>query len=152
MKRFLSVFLVCILIVPFAIAEDVDLSGLSFEELKILQTRISKEMTNRPEWKSVPVPPGFYQVGVDIPAGDWCITCGDSEYSYVKVECGENPNDTKTRIATKGWQFGKIIYKEGAGEGVNPESLNVTLIEGHYIAIDYGQAVFSPQERVDLGF
>jgi hypothetical protein len=152
MKRIIIITLALVLFIVPALAET-DLSGMTFDELRELQTRITKELTNRPEWKSVPVPPGIYKVGVDIPAGEWAITCGESMFYYVNVECGEKTNETGTRIKPgNGWQFSTMICQPGTGEGKNPESLTVILTEGQYIYIQYGQAVFSTPERVDLGF
>ena len=98
MKRFLCVLLVFLMITP-VLAEGIDLASLSFEELRILQTRISQEMTTRPEWKEVPVPPGLYQIGVDIPAGDWCITCDDSCFeTHIDYGSGALINGTSAFI------------------------------------------------------
>ena len=152
MKKIICI-IICLLIPVCVVAESVDLSSLSFDDLRVLQTRISKELITRPEWKSVPVPPGMYLVGRDIPAGEWTITCGDSMFNYVSVECGYETNETGTRIkAGKGRQFGELICQPGTSEGKNPESITVVFSEGQYIRIEYGQAVFSIPERVDLGF
>ena len=78
MKKFVVMLLACLMIASCACADEIDLSSLSFDELRELQTKISKELTSRPEWKEVPVPPGLYKVGEDIPAGDWCIKCGNA--------------------------------------------------------------------------
>ena len=153
MKQFLPIMIVVFLIFSSAVAEDVDLSELSFDELRILQTQISQELTTRPEWKSVPVPAGFYQVGIDIPAGNWRITCGSSKYYFISVECGEFANESKTRIASgRGWQFSEMICQEGKGEGTSPEYLDVSLVDGYYLRIEHGQAIFSTPERIELGF
>ena len=152
MKRIVIFMLVLLLITVSAFAET-DLSQLSFDELRELQTKISKELITRPEWKSVPVPPGMYLVGVDIPAGEWTITCGESMYFYVSIECGTETNETGTRIKSgRTWQFSDMICQSGKGEGKHPESITVNFLEGQYIRIEYGQAVFSTPERVDLGF
>ena len=151
MKRFFALLFVLILVVSCAVADDIDLSSLSFDELRQLQTDISKELIKRPEWKSVPVPPGIYQIGVDIPAGEWSLTCGKTEYGYVSVRCGSKTNETKTGIAMP-WTMGEMIYQKGAGKGVNIENMNAFLPDGYYITIEYGELVFSTPERVNLGF
>ena len=150
MKRLIVLIIALVLFTLPALAE-IDLSALSFDELRQLQTEISKELTTRPEWKSVPVPPGLYKVGLDIPAGEWSITCGESMYYYVKIECGTELNETRTNIKMP-FLFMEMICQPGTSEGKNPESITAVLSDGQYIHIDYGQAVFSPPERVDLGF
>ena len=152
MKRIICI-VICLMIPVCVVAESIDLSSLSFDELRILQTRISKELTTRTEWKSVPVPPGMYLVGRDIPAGEWTITCGDANYSYVSVECGRETDETGTKIKTGfPWLFSEMIFQKGKGKGINSESLTVNFTDGQYVHIKYGQAIFSIPEYVDLGF
>ena len=152
MKRIIILTLALIIAAVPALA-DIDLSGLSFDELRELQARISQELTTRPEWKSVPVPPGIYRVGVEIPAGMWTITAGDSSSNFISVECGARTNETGTSIrAGQGWQFRETICQPGTGEGKHPESITVTLTDGLYVTVEHGQAIFSTPEAIDLGF
>ena len=148
MKRIICI-VICLLLPVCVVAESIDLSSLSFDELRILQTRISKELTTRPEWKSVPVPPGMYLVGRDIPAGEWTITCGEAEFDYIRIVCGTKTNESKTQIYNPK-EFEKLIYKNS--NGMELEKLTVVLSDGLYIVIQHGQAVFSTPEYVDLGF
>lgn len=152
MKRIIIIIAALVMFIVPACAE-INLSDLSFDELRELQTQISKELTTRPEWKSVPVPPGFYKIGRDIPAGEWTITCGESSYDFISIECGANANESGTRVKPgKGWEFGVMVSKPGKGQGKSQESLTVNLLDGYYIRIEYGQAIFSTPERIDLGF
>ena len=73
MKRFLVITLALLLLLPCAVAE-VDLSALSFEELRELSHQLSAEIMARPEWKETQVPAGEWVVGEDIPAGSYSIT------------------------------------------------------------------------------
>ena len=76
MKKFLAVSLVLSLIlIPFALAEIIDLSSLSFEELDALRDQCQYEMMKRDDWQEVTVPQGVYRVGVHIPAGTWTVRC-----------------------------------------------------------------------------
>lgn len=148
MKKIICI-IICLIIPVCVIAENVDISSLSFDELRDLQTRISRELITRPEWKSVPVPPGMYLVGRDIPAGEWTITCGEAEYDYIRIVCGTKTNESKTAIYNPK-EFEKMIYKNS--NGTELEKLTVVLYEGLYIIIHHGQAIFSTPEYVDLGF
>ena len=149
MKKLLTVVLMLCLL-PWALAEDIDLSGLSFEELRALQNRIAEEMVTRPEWKEVAVPVGVYEIGVDIPAGDWCLRAGMVEKEYVNVMYSRTINETRTGIGA--WIFNENIYPEGCGDGIKREYLNCTLIEGHFLQVKRGWVIFTPQVRVGLGF
>lgn len=148
MKRFLCILLICLMITP-ALAESIDLSAMSFDELRTLQTSISKELVTRPEWKSIPVPAGFYQVGVDIPAGKWCLKCGKSTYGYVSVRYGKHLNAAQNELEMP-WDASEMISENG--EGQNPESWDITLSEGYWLQIQYGQVIFTTPEKIDLGF
>lgn len=149
MKKLLAVLLVLCLL-PWVYAEDIDLSGLSFEELRALQNRIAEEIVSRPEWKMVSVPPGIYKIGVDIPAGDWCIKCGKSEYGFVSLIYNDEINEAGTKVETLRNEFYGMIYENG--DDKHMEFLNVKLIAGYYLQIDLGQAIFTPPVRIDLGF
>ena len=149
MKRFLVLLLVALLILPATLAEDIDLKKLSFDELRILQTRVSKEIVKRPEWKEVTVPAGLYQVGVDIPAGEWCLKCGKTSYGYVNISYGEGTNESGTKVCFP-CEFMGMIYEKS--DGTNPDFRNIKLKEGYYIEIEYGSVKFTTPEKVDLGF
>ena len=149
MKKFIAILLACLMVIPAACADGIDLSSLSFDELRTLQAKISQELTTRPEWKEVPVPPGFYQVGVDIPAGRWCLKCGNSSLGYVSVRYGENINESGTGLKMP-WFFGDMICQKG--DGTHLEFVNITLTEGCYLLVEYGQVIFTTPEKTDLGF
>ena len=150
MKRLLCVLLILCAVPVFVFAEDIDLSALSFDELRTLQTRISNELTTRPEWKNVTVPEGFYTIGVDIPAGKWEIRCGEkSEYGYVSINYGNSVNSSGASL-TFPYDWIGLLYRDG--EEYKMEKVVLDLKEGYYIEIQYGQAVFTIPEKVDLGF
>lgn len=150
MKRFVCMIMVLFVLPVCAFSDEIDLSTLSFDELRTLQTRISHELTTRQEWKNVPVPEGFYEVGVDIPAGKWEIKCGEkSSFGYVSVQYGNNVTDSGAMLLMP-MEWTGLIYKDG--QGMNRESLVLNLQEGYFIEIKMGQAVFSIPEKIDLGF
>ena len=75
MKRFFSALLVITLLlgVSSAIADGIDLSQLSIDELVALKDKINLAIWNSQEWQEVKVPQGVWKVGEDIPAGHWSI-------------------------------------------------------------------------------
>jgi hypothetical protein len=151
MKRIIIVILLAVLLVPAAAEEDIDLSGLSFDELAALRDRCQLEMFQREEWQEVTVPQGLWEVGVHIPAGTWVIRCADI-----------NRNDYLLRKCCIKWGTGRPDEKikwpngyNGSVEIYNPNSIEysgqvteyvVTLKTGDFIHIhpQYNQAVFSP--------
>lgn len=148
MKRFFTLLLAGLMIVPFALADSIDLSVLSFDELRELQTNISKELITRPEWKEVYVPAGLYKVGVDIPAGDWCLKYGSGEEDLVFIDYGKSTNESGTSVEDVEW-FGNI-YKEATDSQIDHK--NVKMIDGYYLAVYRGSVMFTIPESADLGF
>lgn len=73
MKRFISLLFALVLTVSVAAAE-IDLSGMSYAELILLQRNLVAEIMSRPEWKEVTVPAGTWNIGTDIPAGYYSIS------------------------------------------------------------------------------
>ncbi|MBO7711093.1 MAG: hypothetical protein J6S83_11535 [Lachnospiraceae bacterium] len=114
MKKLLTVILILALAMPtLALADLPDISGLTLDELIELKDRINSAIWSADNWKEVEVPPGLWQVGIDIPAGHWKIRLA-SDHAYAYVWYFEEPNEfgkpfatlTKydnTAISTKDW-------------------------------------------------
>ena len=72
MKKIFSLLLVFVILsMPAALAEEIDLSKFSYQELQALYRKVRIEMIQRPEWKDVIVHQGIYVIGKDIPEGDY---------------------------------------------------------------------------------
>lgn len=70
MKKILAMILVLALLIPAAsVADGIDLSVLSYDQLIELNHQLVREIMARPEWKEVRIPAGQWKVGEDIPAG-----------------------------------------------------------------------------------
>ena len=160
MKKLFALVLTLLLLMPVAFAEDIDLSGLSFEELAALRDRIQYEMMTRDEWQEVTVPHGVWEVGVDIPAGTWTIRCTPNTagiLGYAHVLIGSKLNSTKTDVDFE-WGDTELMLKDPAttNEYVTfAETATVTLTEGQYLFIDYsrGSLIFTPYTgKPSLGF
>ena len=97
MKRFLALFLACLLILPATLAEDIDLSSMTYDELVKLQKKVSKEMAGRPEQQGYNFPAGVYYSGCGVPDGLYILTSsygGGAAYIYKSYEAflnGEEP-------------------------------------------------------------
>ena len=68
MKRIIcwTITLMILFAVPCSCAEDIDLSGMSIDELVELKDRINLAIWNSQEWEEVTVPQGEWIVGEDI--------------------------------------------------------------------------------------
>lgn len=157
MKKLISVFLILCMIpcICFASsptkASEIDLSGLSFVELSSLRDRILKEMWESYEWQEVTVQQGIYTVGVEIPAGEWDITCYDngdraSNNILTMISYGfDKDGDGKPNTSSGGYAS---VYKKNHlyFEKGSLTVYKVSLQEGMLVEIDelFLPAVFTP--------
>lgn len=164
MKRILVTLLTCmiLLLTGIALAEGIDLSGLTYEELVALKDQINLAIWNSSEWQEVTVPQGVWKVGEDIPAGTWTVRCADTARdSYMMNECdlswGEQLSENGQSIAWKG-RYDLVTLYNPNNEHYNEGELTeytFTVQEGDYIIIDnsYNCAVFIPYAgKPSLGF
>lgn len=86
MKKLCALILALILFSSAALAESIDLSGMSFDELLDLQARVNDALWAADGWKHVKIPAGYYEVGVEIPAGRWTISPADSSIFFAFYE------------------------------------------------------------------
>lgn len=146
MKKFLA-FLLAFLMISPVIAEEIDLSGLSYAELVALKNRINLAMWQSEEWQEVTVPQGTWKVGEDIPAGHWTVKCADGA-RWIYVSWGERLQDNGEDISYYGRNStGNSIYNPSNNtfDPVNDVSeYSFEVRDGDYIQIKYGAAVFMP--------
>ena len=144
MKKLLALVLslaLCLVGVA-ALAQDIDLSAMSFDELVTLRDQITTEITSRTEWKEVTVPPGMYEIGVDIPEGYWMITIEDG---VATIQYGSTPNESKTEIEYSGRTFNEVI-------GKNDPGYSIDMKDGNFVYIGREPVIFTPYIRPSLGF
>ena len=104
----------------FSIAHAADLSTLTFDELMALREQCQLEIMKRPEWKEVKVPQGIWEIGVDIPEGNYTIILNDNNSGNIWL-WGKAKGDYKsnggllvnTSLTSKQPQIGKLILKNG---------------------------------------
>lgn len=153
MKKAISLLCVFALILALAVPAlaDVDLSGLSFEELVALKSQIDLEIFARPEWQSVEVPQGLYLVGRDIPAGKWTVKSLPSSWTDVSV--GQSFADGGMKL-TYPYKINETVYGPSGlyyTDGKRTE-LTIEVVDGDYVQVDLGTAIFEPFHGVSLGF
>ena len=149
MKRLSVILLVVSLLFSSAYAADVDLSALSFADLLSLQKQISIELTTRPEWKEVSVPPGIYDIGVDIPAGEWCIKCSPTSKDVI-VKYGSKLKPTGVEIEPFSISLLEFLYSDP--DETEKGFINANLSDNHYLQITNGTVIFTAPQRPTLGF
>lgn len=85
MKRFLGVLLTMLMLAVPAIAEELDLSAMSTDELIVLRDQVTSELKNRSVFDADEINEGVYVTGRDIKSGTYEFTCtsireGSNEY------------------------------------------------------------------------
>ena len=153
MKKIFALLLALFLLPAFSLADIPDISGLSYDELVQLNNQINLAMWNSEEWQEVTVPPGTYQIGVDIPAGHWTIKPG-IDHGYFAVWYFEKPNEFNKPFAT----FTKYDYTQLATEdwnAFNEEYIHFCdydMIDGWYFYTEK-TVIFTPYTgKPGLGF
>ena len=153
MKRIVALVLVLLSLVSVAFAE-VDLSGMTYDELVALKDKINLSMWNSQEWQEVEIPKGVWVVGQDIPAGKWTIKAASG--ITASVYWGETLDEAGTSISYKSrvYESEYLIsqtyryYEKGDATEVAWE-----LKEGQYFIVDSGIALFTPYSgKPSLGF
>jgi len=149
MKRFILAVLAIML--TLSAAADVDLSGLTFEELAELRDRAQMEMMARGEWQEVTVPAGVWEIGKDIPAGHWVIR--PIPDTYILVTYCDRLDEFGKGVGTgwRGWH--DTLTSRTKGMTVNePREADLEMVEGMYF-INSGACIFTPYTgKPDLGF
>ena len=153
MRRILS-FALCLLIILSLSATsfaEIDLSGMSFDELVALKDKINLAIWNCQEWQEVDVPQGVWKVGEDIPAGKWTITAKPK--SSVMVSIGDNTVYDGTTVAAFVFEAIYAPDHDSFDENKNMTSWTVELEDGQYVGIENGISVFAPfSGKPSLGF
>ena len=144
MKRIsISIVFLLLLIPAFAFAE-VDLSGMSYDDLVSLSKQVGMAIMQSEEFDSVTVPKGIWEVGVDIPEGTWIITPANQMcmIAYGK-SIDESGNDMSQYDSGNS---GADLYNSN-------DSWRLTAKSGNYICVKIGPAVFtSDTGSTGLGF
>ena len=151
MKKLIVLIIALVLLCSSALA-DIDLSGMSYDELVSLRDQINLAIWNCQEWQEVTVPEGTYEVGKDIPAGHWTIKETNNQYLYLYYFDSLNP-DTKS-LGRNSQYFNAELRQSGVdsfGHIVLSET-DIDMKDGWYFKCS-GPVVFTPYTgKPDLGF
>lgn len=153
MKRILSA-VICLLMLatlPVIGCADVDLSGMTYDELVALKDKINLAIWNSDEWQEVEVPQGVWEVGADIPAGKWTIKPRES--ADTKVVLGDKLEDGGTDVNTKAWARIRSESYRSFDPNSDITEWTIELENGYYVKIESGYAIFTPYSgKPSLGF
>lgn len=144
MKRIAVSILFILLMIPVFSLADVDLTGMSYDELVSLSKKVGMAIMQSEDFDSVTVPMGLWEVGVDIPEGTWIITPAKRMcmivYGSTLDESGNDMN-----MFDRGNAYADLDDES--------ESWRVNAKNGNYFLVKYNDAVFtSDTGSTGLGF
>ena len=154
MKRFICFFLLLIALPSFSLSDLPDLSGLSYDELVQLRDQINLAIWNSQEWQEVTVPPGVYEIGVDIPSGHWSICpvegCGPD---YVIYASGIKDQGHDVDILAGDYLMECVCDPSATYYSAEYKtSTDIVMESGHFVRLDCSM-IFTPYfGKPDLGF
>lgn len=142
MKKIAVVVALAFSMLPSFVLADVDLSGMSYDELINLSKEVGLAIMSNDDFDSVEVPMGLWEVGVDIPEGTWIIT---SQKDFTSVIYGstldESGNDMN--MFSKGNTYADID---------KGETWRIKATNGNYICVKYNSVKFTSDTGSSLGF
>ncbi len=149
-KRLATIMVVVMLMAVNTALAEIDLSGMTYDELVALKDRINLAMWECEEWQEVTVPQGIYEVGVDIPAGHWTLKTPDGVYSMVLY--GRDTDGNQITHTEMMWELRSPSHKYYE-EGQSQISAEVTFAEKMYVQVAGGECIFAQYTgKPDLGF
>ena len=127
-RRFLCCLLVLLLMIPAALADVPDLSGLTDDEIVELLGKVNEEMMSRGISKSAELPAGKYVGGKDLPAGAYIITCKTDDNHHGIVWVSAAADDLNN-------QYPSILYEHVSFS--SEEQFRVTIEEGGILNLPF---------------
>ena len=112
---------------PFISHAENKYEGYTFEQLQTEYLAILQAMWKTGAWQRVEVPAGVYQVGVEIPAGEWTL----SNDRWFLVAVGTKLDATKTDIESGSTIAHELVEKEDYKNG-----WTVVLEAGNFIVLN----------------
>ena len=130
--RFVCLLLVCILLIPGALAEIPDISGLTDDEIVELLGKVNEELVGRGIVKSAELPAGKYIGGKDLPAGSYIITCKTDDNHHGIVWVSAAADDLNN-------EYPSILYEHVSFS--SEEQFRVTIEEGGILKLPFTATV-----------
>jgi len=120
-RRFVCCLLICLLLIPAALADTVDLSKLSNDEVVALLEKVNAEIVSRGINKTAKLPQGSYLAGKDLPAGKYIYTC---------LATGDDWGNVT--VYSEGGKGKQILWNvvSAPEDGKDPDTIFITLNEG----------------------
>ena len=130
--RFICLFVACLLLIPGALADVPDISGLTDDEVLELLGKVNEELVGRGIAKSAELPAGKYTGGKDLPVGSYIISCNTDERHHGIVWVSAADDDLNN-------QYPSILYEHVSFN--TEEKFRVTIEEGGIMNLPFAATV-----------
>lgn len=153
MKRTLVILMALLMasMIGFAESESTFESYLEVAttaDLIALREEIDSAIRQSEVWEEVTVPVGTYQVGVDIPAGNWAVSAGmnSARCSMIVGNALEDNGREVDYWDSDSWHDFELLseYSYDDLEYLQTTVENVYLPDGYYVEISDGSVLFTP--------
>ena len=128
MKKILCLLVALLLIGSLGLAEAIDLSSMTDEELLALKEQVNQAISDRGLVKEFQLTAGIYIGGIDIKPGRYTLTATDAN-DMVSIGLGV---DTDALDSDKGVLFMDTEYFH---EGDEPKIYSLSIAEGNVLVI-----------------
>ena len=120
-RRFVCCLMVCLLLIPAALADTINLSSLSDAEIVDLLNRVNAEIVSRGISKTAKLPQGAYIAGKDLPAGKYILTVMATGNDWGNVT-----------VYSEGGKGKQLLWEvvSAPEKGQEPETIFITLNAG----------------------
>lgn len=151
MKKIISISLAVLLLCSAALADPVDLSGMSLDELVALRDQLNLAIWNSQEWQEVTVPAGVWIVGEDIPAGHWQVRPVDKRMGYFTYCEKLDESGRSYGLPGKHWKD-FLISTTHPQHNDSLNQIDYNMEPGWFVILDSAM-IFTPYAgKPDLGF
>ena len=145
MKKLVALALAFFLMLSLSwvsVAERFD-DGIPLSQKRALLLSILTSMWESSEWQRVEVPAGVYEVGVEIPEGEWTI----SNERYFMAVVGTQLDETKTEVDRKKVKAMETVEMEDYKNG-----WTVKLVKGDFIELSRAVVFTIPIRGLGFSF
>lgn len=139
----LTVLAIMILVIPVANASEIDLSSMPYSELLALKEKVGMALWKSADFQEVTVPAGLYQVGVEIPSGQWTVTKMDN---WARIKIGSALNETQNEVDHRSQGYYTVQVNNDV------PSQTITFVDGMYVEIYNAGLVFSTPTGASFSF
>lgn len=121
----------------------------TWNELLIIQSRLTDVMWESEEWEQIRIPAGIYEIGVHIPGRRWHMLAHEGDTSTIKM--GATLDASGTGVVYP-YTSEQISINDPNYPDVTLTSVSWDLKDGMYISISGSPVIFVPSRESSLGF